>query len=99
MKRYAEAVERKERWWEGEVLGERELYDEFIMTGLRTMWGIDEGEAARRWGQWWEEARKRVEDYTGRGLLERAGGRLRMTEEGWLVADMVMADLFAGEEG
>ena len=99
VKRYAEAVERGERWWEGEVLGERELYDEFIMTGLRTTWGIDEGVAARRWGQWWEEARKRVEDYAGRGLLERAGGRLRMTEEGWLVADMVMADLFAGEEG
>ena len=95
MRRYAEALERGELLFEREALSEKDLYNEFVMTGLRTKWGIATGEAERRFGRLWEQAQGRVESYVASGDVERVGGRLRLTEAGWLVSDMVMADLFA----
>lgn len=95
VRRYAEALERGELLFEREALSEKDLYNEFVMTGLRTKWGIDTGEAERRFGRLWEQAQGRVESYVSSGDVERVGGRLRLTEAGWLVSDMVMADLFA----
>ena len=95
VRRYVEGVERGEGWFEREVLGEDDLYNEFVMTGLRTKWGIDAGEAEKRFGRQWERAQGRLASYVASGDVERVGNRLRLTEAGWLVSDMVMADLFA----
>ena len=95
VRRYVEGVEREEGWFEREVLGEDDLYNEFVMTGLRTKWGIDTEEAERRFGRQWERVQGRVASYEASGDVERVGSRLRLTEAGWLVSDMVMADLFA----
>ncbi|MDY4042608.1 MAG: radical SAM family heme chaperone HemW [Marinifilaceae bacterium] len=98
VRRYVEALGRGELPFEREVLTPVDMYNEFVMTGLRTRWGIDPGEAERRFGACWRQAAPRVASYLASGDLELVSGRLRLTEAGCLVSDMVMSDLFAAGE-
>ena len=68
---------------------------ERIMLGLRTAEGVDLEAAAAALGvAAWPRARRRAVDAeVARGRLSAAGGRLRLTEAGWLFVDGIAASL------
>ncbi|SDQ93628.1 oxygen-independent coproporphyrinogen-3 oxidase [Rhizobiales bacterium GAS113] len=67
--------------------------DEFLLMGLRLGEGIDPQRFAALAGR--ELAPERIELLTSLGLVEASEGRLRVTQEGFLVLDAVVADLAA----
>jgi oxygen-independent coproporphyrinogen-3 oxidase len=79
-----------------EALGSRERYHEHLMTGLRTAEGaslalLEEllpGFAARFAPQ--------IAQLSGQGLLRQDQGRLRLSPQGWLLSDAIIADFFIG---
>jgi oxygen-independent coproporphyrinogen-3 oxidase len=64
---------------------------EFVMTGLRRIAGVDAREFARRFGAALDAAFPQVAGLVADGLLERAGGSVRLTTRGLTFADTVAA--------
>lgn len=80
---------------EREVLTERDRFNEFLMTRLRTAEGIDLAETERLFGpqrtsRLQEEARR----FVAAGTLAAAEGRLSVPPEKFLISDAVIAALF-----
>lgn len=79
---------------EREYLSPDTQYNDYIITGLRTMWGIRLDEIERRFGA--ERRRycaELAEPYLRRGVLRQEGERLFFSESGVFVSDGVMSDL------
>jgi len=77
-----------------EVLTREEEGDELLLMGLRLGEGVDLDRFRFVSGRTIDPAR--VEDLVGHGLIERLGGsRVRVSSDGWLVLDAVVADLAA----
>lgn len=78
---------------ERETLTADMQYNEYIITGLRTMWGISLDEIGRRFGDGRREyCEKQAAPYLKRGILLQNGTRITFSENGLLLSDGVMAD-------
>lgn len=69
-------------------------YNDYIITGLRTMWGIQLPEIKEQFG---EEKQTYLEHqaaaYLRKGLLIRKNDRLTLSKEGIFISDGIMSDL------
>ncbi|WP_408927740.1 radical SAM family heme chaperone HemW [Corynebacterium tuberculostearicum] len=90
--RYIDALGRDELpIKETETLTDADRHMEKIMLGLRLREGIPEA--------WLDaHAAPALERFIGRGLLERADDRVRITKPGRLLADGIITDLLVAEE-
>lgn len=81
--------------YEKELLTNQELYNELIMTRLRTSLGIPvkllESEPFKKF---WEESKDSLQKYLARGVAKLDKDSLVLTEEGWLISDAIFTDLF-----
>jgi oxygen-independent coproporphyrinogen-3 oxidase len=68
---------------ERRTLAEQDLVFEYFLNRLRLRNGFREEEFCARTGLAWGVVETRVGEAIGRGLLERAGGRIRTTALGW----------------
>lgn len=91
--RYCKALEAGEIHFEKEILGKKERYNEYVLTGLRTTKGCDVvyilnefGESCRAYFE--EEAAKRP------SFFDVKSGIYRLNERGMLKADAIASDLF-----
>lgn len=92
--RYIKGVNAGKPERETEYLGARERYNEAILTGLRTMWGLDLVELSHRYGETFsrycqDNARKYLEN----GLLKIENHRMKLTDKGIFISDGIMSDL------
>jgi oxygen-independent coproporphyrinogen III oxidase len=92
---YVHALKRNELPFEKEELTDRQRFNEYIMTSLRTMEGLDLGFVIKHFGEekvslLQSESRKYMD--TGKLLLSE--NHLQLTNEGKLFADGIAADLF-----
>lgn len=89
--RYVEGVEQGARYWEEETLTPVQRINEQVLTGLRTMWGVEVaalGEVFRR------KQAATIARYLALDELEQRDGRLILTRKGRNFADRIAADLF-----
>ena len=85
--------------FEEEQLTEVQRLNEYVMTALRTMEGIDLHEIASRFGKVHaEETNITAAKFKERGWLQNIADRLILTREGKLFADGIAAELFAEED-
>lgn len=79
-----------------EVLTVKDLFNETILTGLRTMWGINVMEIKERFGnEVYAILLKSADKYLRQNLIkETANHHFILTEEGIFVSDGIMSDLF-----
>lgn len=80
---------------EEEKLSVKDKYNEYVMTRLRTMWGVSLDEVELKFGEKYrnyllEQAKLHLED----GLLNNEKGRLHVSENGKFLSDGIAADLF-----
>ena len=91
---YIRGIEEGEPQLEREVLDLPTRYNDFIITGLRTMWGIDLEEMERRFGKRLADyCRQEAATYLRRGLLSLKGSVMTLSREGVFVSDGIMSDL------
>jgi oxygen-independent coproporphyrinogen-3 oxidase len=92
--RYAMGVEGSARYWEEEMLTPVQRINERVLTGLRTMWGVELsalGDGFRNTNA------GTIERYTALKELEERDGRLVLTAKGKNFADRIASDLFLSE--
>lgn len=79
---------------ETEQLSLGEKYNEAVLTGLRTMWGIDLAALATRFGEeFYLYCLQNSQKYIERNLLKTEGNRLKLTRDGIFISDGIMSDL------
>lgn len=83
---------------EEEILTATQRLNEYIMTSLRTAWGLDLQWVERDWGvAQAENLRREISGMIPRGKLRLEGDAAVLTDEGKLFADGIAADLFFTE--
>ena len=71
-----------------------EMADEAVMLGLRLCDGIDEADFEERFGINFEERYgRRCAPFVRGALMERRDGRTRLTREGWMVSNTILAEI------
>ena len=96
---YMKGVEEGKRPFETEMLDPITRYNEFIITSLRTMWGIPLKRMKDEFGmERWQYCMKLAAPYLENKKLEIKDDALCLTKEGIFISDSIMSDLLFVEE-
>jgi oxygen-independent coproporphyrinogen-3 oxidase len=93
--KYIKAIEKRILPAESENLSSIDRYNELVMTGLRTIWGISLNEVEKRFGR--DIADKLLTDskkYLEKGLIKLEDQSLIVTDKGKFLSDGIASDLF-----
>lgn len=78
-----------------ETLSRKDRYNEYVMTGLRTIWGVSLEKVREEFGQkYLEYLENQAVKYLKEQLLYYDGDRLLTSKKGRFLADGIAADLF-----
>ncbi len=80
---------------EMEILSKTDRYNEYIMTGLRTIWGVSLDRVGSEFGsKYLNYLQKQAEKYISDNLLEIENNVLKTTKKGKFLSDGIASDLF-----
>lgn len=95
IKEYLDSVNSNILPAESETLTKQQQYNEFVMTGLRTMWGCDIDEIKLKYGaQYAGYFSENIVPWLENGCIEKKGPVVTLTQKGKLLADKIASDLF-----
>jgi oxygen-independent coproporphyrinogen-3 oxidase len=81
--------------YEEEVLSNRDRYNEYVMTGLRTIWGVSLEHVHTHFGlKYYEYLLQQALKHLEGQLLYREADTLKVAEKGKFLADGIASDLF-----
>lgn len=93
-KRYMDSISKNKTQFKKEYLDNRKKYNEYILTSLRTMWGIDlkflEENYSKEAMDYCMGLSKRFIDY---GMIKKKTDNLILTDQGKLIADNITSEL------
>lgn len=100
--KYIKALQQNELVIERETLSKTDQYNEYVMTGLRTIWGVDLQKVTTDFGVKYYEyillhsEKHREEDllYIEPAQREDEGEKLKTTQKGKFLSDGIASDLF-----
>jgi oxygen-independent coproporphyrinogen-3 oxidase len=93
--KYIKALKEGSRPFSQEVLTTSDSYNEYIMTGLRTMWGVSLVKVAKEFGpEYTTYLQKQALPLLNDGLLKAIDNTLHVTAKGKFLSDGIAADLF-----
>ena len=92
---YLKAIQKNELPRETEILSITDRYNEYVMTGLRTIWGVSLDRIEKEFGENYlnylkKQSRKFIDD----GLLALDNAVLKPTQKGKFLTDGLASDLF-----
>jgi oxygen-independent coproporphyrinogen-3 oxidase len=93
--KYIEALQQGKILFDKEEISNTDQYNEFVMLGLRTQWGIDIKELQSKFGQ--EKTQyfqKQIRKYLSQEKLVFENGIYRLSNQGKIFADGIAGDLF-----
>ncbi len=92
---YLKAIYENQPAWQEEILTEKERYNEFVMTGLRTKWGVNVSRVEELYGS---DFRKHIlssaEEHIANGRIHMDNDVMTLTAAGKFLADGIASDLF-----
>jgi oxygen-independent coproporphyrinogen-3 oxidase len=91
---YIKALDAQQLPFEREVLTPEQRYNEYIMTALRTIWGVEMPKLVSMGNAFSVHFEKAVQPYLAAGTVERQGEIYRLTRAGKLLADRIAMELF-----
>ncbi len=93
--KYIKAIESNQLPMEVEVLSKTDRYNEYVMTGLRTIWGVSLSRVVVDYGEKYKEyLLQQAEKYLKQHLLYLDNDTLLTTKKGKFLADGIASDLF-----
>jgi len=92
---YLKSIQKDELPNEIEILSDLDRYNEYIMTGLRTIWGISLDRIEKEFGNYYlEYLHKQAQKFIDDDLLYIEKNILRPTPKGKFLTDGIASDLF-----
>lgn len=91
---YIKALANNNSYFEEEILNETDQYNEYILTRIRTKWGVSEKEIEQRYGvQTAQYFSNQLAKYKQAGVLQINDQAITLTRKGLFISDEIMADL------
>ena len=81
-------------YFEQEILSIEDRYNEYVMTGLRTMWGVNKEKIAAMGASFEVHFTSKAKPFLEEGIMLQEGSRYWLSAAGRLLADGVAAALF-----
>jgi len=95
---YLDGLENKKPYYESEILSEQDRYNDYIITGLRTIWGICEDLIQTEFSsQYLVHFQKIRDNYLHSGHVFETSGKICLSPEGLFISDKIMADFMVVE--
>ncbi len=92
---YIKEIGRGGRIFEEEILGEREHFHDYLMTSLRTMWGLDMEFVRKSWGEkYYKHLLKQSDPFIKTKKIRKRENKLILTSKGMFIADHIIRELF-----
>ena len=92
--KYFKVLENNDLPEEYEILNEKDKFNEYILTRLRTYLGIDAEFLKENYPDYWQKVEQLVNEYHNNGYLKEENGFFKLTLKGKLIADNIIANLF-----
>ncbi len=93
--KYIKALNENLPYYEIESLNTNENYNEFLLLGLRTKWGVDLDVLNLKFGATYlEKFCTEIKPYQAKGLIKIEDNKIKLSQSGKLLADAIMSDLF-----
>lgn len=93
--KYIEAIEQNRLPLEVETLSVTDKYNEYVMTGLRTIWGVSLEKVRTDFGENFEDyLLKQSDKHIKEQLLYIENEKLKVTKKGKFLSDGIASDLF-----
>lgn len=92
--KYIKATAQNEPFSEEEILTDANRYNEYVLTRIRTIWGVSVGEIQNQFGE--EKAvyfQENIKKYLRSGLAVQTGETVTLTPKGWFVSDEISTSL------
>ncbi len=77
-----------------ETLTPDDKFNEYMMTGLRTMWGVDIKEIGKFGDKYLDHFNKNIVKFTGEELILKNEDNYKLSSRGMLYADRIASELF-----
>lgn len=91
---YIKALKGNLNYFEVEKLGDKEKYNEYIITRIRTIWGVSMLDIQNYYGEKQvAHFLKNIEKYKSTNLVIQKGNLFTLSKKGLFVSDEIMADL------
>jgi oxygen-independent coproporphyrinogen-3 oxidase len=95
---YIRSLQRGALNFEQEQLTLNDHFNEYVMTALRTRWGIDTARVKAQFGdEKFNMLQKNALQFIAGDLLSQKNNLITLTRKGMLVADRIICDLFVEE--
>lgn len=93
---YIKNISENRRFFEKEILKKSDQFNEYLLTHLRTKWGIQMKWMARHFpNEMNDSILEPIQEFKRKGwIMEEAPHQIRLTEEGFLYADFISSELF-----
>jgi oxygen-independent coproporphyrinogen-3 oxidase len=96
--KYLYGLENNESYSETEILTEQDRYNDYIITGLRTIWGITEDYIRREYSaKYFVHYQKIREKYLQSGHISISSGTVTINSNGLFISDKIMSDFMVVE--
>ena len=92
--KYIQSLEKAEIPAEIEILTENDRLNEYIMTSLRTMWGLDLNNLNTIARNAADELIKGAQPFFEKGWVQQSENKITLTREGKLYADHIASEVF-----
>ena len=80
---------------EEEIIDEKTAFNEYVLTRLRTIWGVDTDYISNNFNEELNtHFKKEIEPYLNSSYLKTENKKITLTQEGMFVADKITSDLF-----
>lgn len=92
---YLQAIYENKNAWQEEILTDKERYNEFVMTGLRTKWGVNVNRVEELFGSDFKKhLLSNADEHISLGRIQIENEVMTLTAEGKFLADGIASDLF-----
>lgn len=93
--KYIKALNEEEVYFEKETIDEKTAYNEYVLTRLRTIWGIDKAFIKESFNaSIYQHFNKEIDKYSNSSYLQTEDNKITLTQEGIFIADKIASDLF-----
>ena len=93
--KYIKALTNNETYFEEELIDEKTGYNEYVLTRLRTIWGIDLAYIQSNFSEQINgHFQNEIHQYLNSSYLQQQNNKVTLTDRGVFIADKITSDLF-----
>ncbi|PTN08914.1 radical SAM family heme chaperone HemW [Mangrovibacterium marinum] len=99
LRKYLQAFEHNTPYWENEILSQQDQYNDYVITSLRTQWGISDSYLKQNFsGRFYDHFMIEIEPFLKSGHLKLHNGAYCLNTEGLFISDKIMEQVLFVED-